>query len=162
VIVGAAICDHDSATRRLRGSVQRLTIGRMNPPAFARPQRALVGIVLLTCTVPSFAHHSAAMFDPKQSVTLIGTINAFQWTSPHCWIQLSVDGPQGAVEWSIQMGSTLELYRSGWRPSTLESGEKITIVAHPMRNGSHGGLFVSAANTDGTPLKTKSAGSSTP
>jgi hypothetical protein len=92
------------------------------------------------------------MFDDDKSVTLAGTVKSFQWTNPHCWIQLVVPGEAGSVEWSVEMGSPSLLFRAGWKPGTLKTGQKITVVIHPMRDGTPGGLFVSAVGPDGKPF----------
>ena len=99
------------------------------------------------------AHHSSAMFDPQQSLTLNGTVKQFQWSNPHCWIQVTVNDKAGPVEWSVEMGSPSQLFRSGWRPTILHAGEAIVVVVHPMRDGSKGGQFVSATHADGTPIE---------
>jgi hypothetical protein len=52
----------------------------------------------------------------------------------------------------VEMGSTAELYRSGWRPATVRPGDKVTIVVRPMRDGSPGAHFLSAVGPDGAPL----------
>ncbi|HWG29889.1 MAG TPA: DUF6152 family protein [Steroidobacteraceae bacterium] len=99
------------------------------------------------------AHHSGAMFDTQKLVTLTGTVRLFQWANPHCWIQLYAPALDGKmVEWSVEMGSTTELYRSGWRPHTLQAGQKISVVVHPARDGSPGAAFVSATGEDGAAL----------
>jgi Family of unknown function (DUF6152) len=117
-----------------------------------RYPKVLLGAPLLFSVMQALAHHSGAMFDDRKSVTLTGTVNAFQWTNPHCWIQVLVPGPAGAVEWSVEMGSPSLLVRGGWKPRTLKVGDAITVVIHPMRDGSRGGLFVSATHADGTPI----------
>ena len=98
------------------------------------------------------AHHSGAMFDSSRMVTLQGTVKDFQWTNPHSFIQLVVAAPDGAQEWSIEMGSPSQLYRSGWRPSSVRAGEALTVVINPLRDGTHGGVFVSATAADGRPV----------
>ncbi len=55
-----------------------------------RSSLVLLGVSLLLGTGAASAHHSAAMFDPSKEVTLTGTVKEFQWTSPHCWIQVLV------------------------------------------------------------------------
>jgi hypothetical protein len=92
------------------------------------------------------------MFDDKLSVTLIGTVKQFQWTNPHCWIQVLVPDKSGPVEWSVEMGSPSQLFRGGWKPKTVHVGDKIVVVVHPMRDGTKGGVFVSATRGDGTPF----------
>jgi hypothetical protein len=109
--------------------------------------------ILLLLTIPAAAHHSGAMFDDKKSVTLSGTVKEFQWTNPHCWIQVLVPAAQGEpVEWSVEMGAPFEVIRTGLRPGTIKAGDKITVVVQPMRDGSRAGLFVSAVGPDGKPL----------
>jgi hypothetical protein len=119
----------------------------------SRTQSLLCTASLLLLTVPAAAHHSGAMFDDKKSVTLSGTVKEFQWTNPHCWIQVLVPAAKGEpVEWSVEMGAPFEVVRTGLRPGTIKAGDKITVVVQPMRDGSRAGLFVSASGPDGKPL----------
>ncbi|HUK00831.1 MAG TPA: DUF6152 family protein [Steroidobacteraceae bacterium] len=113
-----------------------------------------VTALLLLMGGSAVAHHSTAMFDNAVASTISGTVKQFQWTNPHCWIQVLVVNDPGAGEWSIEMGSPSQLYRGGWRPGTLKEGDKITLTIHPMKDGSHAGLFVSAVTPDGKPLGT--------
>jgi Family of unknown function (DUF6152) len=110
------------------------------------------GLVLGIVSMPVPAHHSGAMFDDKSSVTLTGTVKQFQWTNPHCWLQVLVKDAAGSTEWSVEMGSPSQLFRGGWRPTIVHAGDSIVVVIHPMRDGSKGGLFVSATHGDGTPF----------
>ena len=110
--------------------------------------------LLSLATFPVLAHHSGAMFDDKTSITLSGTVKEFQWTNPHCWIQVAVPPEQGgeAVEWSVEMGAPFEVFRTGLRPRTIKPGDRITVIVHPMRDGTRAGLFVSATGPDGKPI----------
>ncbi len=116
--------------------------------------RVSLGITALLAAASVAAHHSPAMFDRGKNITLEGTVKEFQWMSPHCWIQLLVsDGAKpGAapVEWGIEMDNPLGLSRHGWKPSSLKAGDHVTIVAHPLRDGGHGGEVVSVTRADGT------------
>lgn len=111
------------------------------------------GIVLGVATVlfatPVSGHHSGAMFDAEESITLTGTVTSFQWTNPHCWIQVRVATETTSAEWSVEMGPPSDLFRGGWRPGTLQAGDKITVVVHPARDGSMAGLYISAADANG-------------
>ena len=99
------------------------------------------------------AHHSGNMFDRETTVELTGTVKEFQWTNPHIWIQVLVPDAEGAVEeWSIEGGVPNRLFRAGWRPTSFEPGDEVTIVANPMRDGAKGGAFVGAKLADGTTL----------
>jgi hypothetical protein len=113
---------------------------------------AAIGIASLLTPVKTGAHHSAAMFDEQKSVTVAGTVRLFQWTNPHCWIQMLVSGAREPTEWSVEMGSPGQLYNKGWKPGTLKAGDKIVVVIHPLRDGTNGGVFVSATDAAGNPL----------
>ena len=98
-------------------------------------------ILMLTCPVQ--AHHSFAMFDNEKEATLEGTIKEFQWTNPHTWIQVMVKDASGKdVEWSIEGGSPNSLSRSGWKRTSIKSGDKATVVIHPLKNGEPGGSLM--------------------
>jgi Family of unknown function (DUF6152) len=108
--------------------------------------------LLIEC--PVLAHHSAALFDHEKQRTLSGTVKEFQFTNPHCWIQLLVSDGDGTAEWNIEMGSPAHLIRAGWKRNTLKPGDKIAVVINPLREGANGGGFVSAIGVDGNPIGT--------
>ena len=102
---------------------------------------------------PAQAHHSMAMFDQSKTVSLKGTVKQFQWTNPHCYIQMMVKDAAGKdVEWSLEMGANVYLYNLGWRPSTVQPGDTLTVAVIPLRNGQRGGLLVEAKTADGKTL----------
>jgi hypothetical protein len=114
---------------------------------------AIVGVIALALQgSAAIAHHSPNMFDPKKAVTLTGTVREFQWTNPHCYIQLVVGSGARQVEWNLEMGAPMYLYNRGWRPSILKAGDRITVTIAPLRSGARGGLVETAARADGTPL----------
>lgn len=105
--------------------------------------------LMLAASVPSQSHHSFAMFDGEQVKTLHGTVKEMQWTNPHCFLQVLVPGPQGSVEWSIEMHSPAVSTRMHWNRDTLRPGDQVTVVIHPARAGAPGGFLVSATGPDG-------------
>jgi hypothetical protein len=115
-------------------------------------RRVPLGLASTLIAMHGWAHHSGGMFDDTRLMTLTGTVSSFQWTNPHCWIQVQIPGSSGSVEWSVEMGSPSLLFRAGWRPGSLKPGDRITVVIHPMRDGTSGGLFVSSASGDRKPL----------
>jgi hypothetical protein len=118
----------------------------------------IVGAAAVLVAAPCMAHHSMAMFDPAKTLTLHGTIKEFQWTNPHCFIQLLVPDPARpaapgrAVEWSIELNSPLASYRLGFRPRMLKPGDQVTVVISPVKDGSAGGQFISATDAAGRRL----------
>lgn len=117
------------------------------------PIAGALALALMAPSVPAQAHHSMAMFDMNKTVTLKGTVRQFQWTNPHCYIQLMVKEASGAEkEWSLEMGAPMYLYAKGWRPTILKPGAAVTIVINPLRNGEPGGVVLTATSADGKPI----------
>jgi uncharacterized protein DUF6152 len=114
--------------------------------------KRLLLFVSLALAVGSLqAHHSAAMFDMSKTVTLQGTVKEFQYTNPHSWLQVLVMSPDGkTVEWGFETEGPSTLLRVGIKSKTFQPGDKVTIVAHPMRDGRPAGAWVSATKADGT------------
>jgi hypothetical protein len=113
----------------------------------------LVAVLGLGFAVPAQAHHSGAAFDRQQQKTLTGTVREFEWTNPHCYIQLLVRTDKGEVqEWSLEMGAPQHIYSAGWRPTTVKPGDKITVTFFPLRDGGNGGEIQSATTLDGKAL----------
>jgi hypothetical protein len=85
------------------------------------------------------------MFDKEKSVTLDGTVKEYQWTSPHTWLYVVVKADDGdAQEWKLEGHAPADLLRSGWSKSSMKAGDKISVVIHPLKDGSHGGQILDA------------------
>jgi hypothetical protein len=111
------------------------------------------GIAAAMFAAPALAHHSFAMFDGEKTVTVEGTVKAFQWIYPHSWILLMVPNSDGQLEqWPIEMGSPGGLAKEGWLPRTLTPGMKIRAVIHPLKDGTHGGQYLAVTLEDGKTL----------
>ena len=117
-------------------------------------KKALLAVVAsVACVAPALAHHSFAMFDQSKDVTLKGTVTEFQWTNPHAFIHIEVPNDSGAQEvWQVELNSPNNLKRQGWKSTSVKTGDKVTLVIKPLRDGSKGGLFVSMKLPDGTVL----------
>jgi len=114
-------------------------------------KRLLLAVSLAVAVGSTQAHHSAAMFDMSKTVTLQGTVKQFQYTNPHCWLQVLVMSPDGkTVEWGFETEGPSTLLRVGIKLKTFQPGDKVTIVAHPMRDGRPAGAWISATKADGT------------
>jgi hypothetical protein len=109
--------------------------------------------LMLALAAPAPAHHSSAMFDAQKTLPLSGEVREFQWTNPHCYIQLVVKNERGQVEeWSLEMGAPIYLYNQGWRRNTVKAGDRLSVTIAPLRNGDKGGLLLKATTADGKPL----------
>jgi hypothetical protein len=103
--------------------------------------------------LPVLAHHSFAMFDQSKQVTLVGTVKEFQWTNPHAFIHIEATVEGSTDVWDIELNSPNNLKRQGWKSTSLKAGDKVTVVANPLRDLSHkGGLFIAVTLPDGSVL----------
>jgi hypothetical protein len=105
---------------------------------------------LLLGSAAADAHHSFAMFDHVNRVTLAGTVTQFQWTNPHVFIELDVPDGNGALKhYSIECASPNVLMRVGWKYADVKKGDKVTLLINPLKNGDPGGMLETATLTDG-------------
>lgn len=117
-------------------------------------------IVLAVFSVPIQAHHSFAMFDQEKTIMVEGTLKEFEWTNPHCWLHVNVVNPSTGKtsEWAFEMGSIGQIAAQGWKADSVKAGDKITVEAHPMKDGSRGGQYQGAKLSDGRSFKQPPAG----
>lgn len=109
------------------------------------------------------AHHSFASFEMGKTMTLTGTVHAFEWTNPHSWIWLDVaDGKGGTVTWGLEGAAPGELTREGWSKRAVNAGDKISVDIHPLKNGQNGGSFSVVTFADGHVLGHPLGGSAPP
>jgi hypothetical protein len=115
-------------------------------------QLGITAALALSATAAS-AHHSFAMFDLGKDVTVDAVIKEVQFTNPHVWLQILIKDDKGTeTEWSIESGAPGMMLRNGWKPSTLKSGDKVTLTLHPLRDGKSGGSLVKVIVPDGRTL----------
>ena len=109
-------------------------------------RRAMFAAVLLmiACSSgPLSAHHSFSMFEMDKNVTYTGAVVEYRWNNPHVHFTVDIK-PGPGVEptivgrWDVEGGSTNIMTRQGWTRATLKPGDPITLVGHPMRDGSKG------------------------
>lgn len=114
---------------------------------------ALAGSLALVISAPAAAHHSTAMFDFSKAVEIKGTIKEFQWTNPHTWTKVDVEGAGSVVvQYGLEGMSPNYLSRNGWSKRTLKTGDKVTLQVYPLKDGRPGGFMVSVKLADGTVL----------
>jgi len=111
---------------------------------------------LLVAAPPSIAHHSRAMFDMTKNITYIGVVKEYRWQNPHSHIVIAVSAeardPSTVGTWDIEASSVNLMVSQGWNQMTYKPGDPITVVAHPMKNGSKSALLFYALRPDGTRL----------
>jgi hypothetical protein len=83
------------------------------------------------------AHHSTAMYDSQNPVTITGTVKKFEWTNPHAFVYLEVkDEKTGKmVEWEVEMMSLNHLRGYGWTSKTVKQGDSLSATGAPAKSG---------------------------
>lgn len=114
-----------------------------------------IGVVLIAASA-CLAHHSRAMFDVARNLTYRGVVKAYRWENPHSHIVVTVgtDAKDASTvgTWDIEASSINLMVAEGWTRSTLKPGDPITVVAHPMKDGSKGALLFYVIMPDGKRL----------
>ncbi len=115
---------------------------------------ALFAAAAAFIAAPAMAHHSFAMFDHEKSVKISGTVKEFEFTNPHAWIHITATDEKSGrpVDWSFEMGSVGQIVAQGWKADTIKPGDKISVIMHPLKDGSRGGQYTSATLDDGRTL----------
>ena len=114
--------------------------------------KVLIAALVTACVVPVFAHHSMAGFDRTTTVSIEGTVKEFSWTNPHSWIAVETVKDGKTITWNFEMTAPAYLVRAGWKKSSVQAGQKVTVTGNPLITGEPGALFVSIKLPDGTLL----------
>jgi Family of unknown function (DUF6152) len=107
---------------------------------------SLTAIAVAAFAAPAFAHHSFAMFDAQQTVTLQGTVNEFEWVNPHSWLRITVNDEKTGkpLLWALELSSPSRLVTMGMHADSVRPGDAVSVTFHPMKDGTRGGQFIQA------------------
>ena len=95
----------------------------------------LLGSVPMTASLS--AHHSRAMFDVKELISVEGVVTKVEWKNPHMWVALDVPGSDGKTEsWGFEGSGAASMVAAGISPQILKVGNRVKIIAHPPRDKS--------------------------
>lgn len=117
-------------------------------------KKLLIGLIVLSCSGFSTAHHSRANFDSEKTVVLNGTIVDFSWRNPHVFVEISADDTNGNNQtWLVEAHSVTSMQRNGWNRESLKVGEPVKLTGSPDRDPSkYFVLMNSIEKSDGTKL----------
>jgi hypothetical protein len=106
-----------------------------------------VGLVLSAS--PVLAHHSAAQFDFQKPTQVEGVVQEMLVANPHTKLVLDVTDDKGTRLIEFEGHSRNNVYRRGWRPDIVKTGDKVTISIAPRKDGGDGGYVLSVKTADG-------------
>ena len=95
-----------------------------------------LNVLFFLSAISASGHHSMTGYDRSQTKTLRATIADFNWINPHVEIYFEVSqGSGAALKWLAEMPGPGRLEKNGWSKDTLKSGDQVTIVGNPARDG---------------------------
>jgi DNA/RNA endonuclease YhcR with UshA esterase domain len=101
-----------------------------------RPQFLAALFALVIAVAPAFAHHSLAMYDMSNPVTVKGVVERLDWTNPHAHIYVNVKDSKGNVEeWAIEIDRPEFLKRNGWTSTIIKPGDIIICTGGRAKSG---------------------------
>ena len=113
-----------------------------------------VAALLVFAAQYAMAHHSFAVFDHTQTVTVRGTVTKYQWTNPHGLIEVDYTAADGSTkQYTIELTSINMLTRAGWTSRSVKAGEKVKAIVAPLLSGEPGGLLLEVTFPDGKTLE---------
>ncbi len=99
---------------------------------------------LLACAVtalassPALAHHSAALFDFDDLVTLDGTVVKVDWQNPHVYLTIATSDAEGKPEQRDVQAASLSMVKAlGLTREMLPIGAHVKVTAAASRSGSN-------------------------
>ena len=120
-----------------------------------KTRRAVVACLALLMSSATIAlgHHSQAMFDLDNQITLEGRIVQVNWGSPHSLFFLEgrkVGEPDSEItRWAMEGPNPAGLTRAGWTKDLLKVGDRITAKGNGNRSGRPMMLLKEVTTSDG-------------
>ena len=110
----------------------------------------LAGTVAFGVSGPVASHHSHAMFDYNQLVSITGTVTKFSFRNPHVYLYVDVEEESGGIaNYSVEMSNLPNMIRRGIGLKTFQPGDVITVNMNPLRDGRPGGNYTTVVAADG-------------
>jgi hypothetical protein len=112
-----------------------------------------MALLVLIASGAVAAHHSFAVFDHSQTVTVTGTVTKYQWTNPHGFLEMDYRAADGTTKhYTIELTSINMLTRAGWTSRSIKAGETVKAMVAPLLSGEPGGLLLEVTLADGRML----------
>ena len=110
---------------------------------------------LAAMSVSTSAHHSMAMYDMQNNITVTGVVARIELKNPHSLFYMTTtDKDSKQVEWMLECQPLATLTTYGWSASTMKVGDKVTAVGSPARNGKPAMLVRAIQLPDGRTIRT--------
>jgi hypothetical protein len=122
---------------------------------------AVCAAVCAAFAAPAVAHHSYSMFDRDKTVTITGTIRAWEMVNPHSYLWVNVKNGAETQAWGLEGGGIQALQRAHVTKSSVKPGDKVSVDLHPLRDGRTGGQLTKLTMEDGKIIRLGGGGDAT-
>lgn len=96
----------------------------------------LAVLVLLLGVRPILGHYGTTWYDMDKTITLYGTATNFDWSNPHCVVEMDVKGAKGETQhWVLELAAPIHMSRVGWTRTSIKPGDQLVAETHPAKNG---------------------------
>jgi Family of unknown function (DUF6152) len=130
--------------------------------------RIVAGVALLAGlgALPAQAHHSFAMYDQTQTLTLTGVVYQFVAQANHAELHVYLIGPDGKLEkgsdgkphaYGVEMAGAAAVAEQGITSDSLPPGTIISFKVNPLREGTDFGSKAGTSAIAKCPWKTPPA-----
>ena len=91
--------------------------------------------IIAVVAAPAFAHHSfARAYFENKSISISGEIVAFEFRSPHAWVQIMAPDENGQLQkYSAEWFNPSRLSKMNVTKDTLKPGDHVVISGSPSR-----------------------------
>ena len=116
--------------------------------------------------LPAYAHHSFAMYDQTQTLTMTGVVYQFVAQANHAELHVYLIGPDGKLEknadgkphaYGVEMAGAAAVAEQGITAETMPPGTIISFKVNPLRDGSDFGSKAGNSALAKCPWKTPPA-----
>jgi hypothetical protein len=110
-----------------------------NRSVSVRSVSVLAALAALLAAGGAGAHHSfSAEFDGNKPVRLVGKLQKAEWTNPHTYFFLDVEGKDGKVDtWVLEASNPGALSRRGFKKGDIKLGDTLVVDGYLAKDGSH-------------------------
>ena len=110
----------------------------------------LVGVAVFALSGPASSHHSHAMFDHSEEVSIVGTVTKFSFRNPHVFLFVDVEEASGeVVNYWIEMSNIPNTIRRGIGYQTFQPGDVVTVNMWRLKDGRPGGNYTTIVTAGG-------------
>lgn len=93
--------------------------------------------LLLLAAVGAAQSPFSATYDSGQQVKLQGPVTRVDWVNPRAYLFINVRDAGGTIaNWAVDFGNPLDLEQDGWKRTTLQVGDVVTVDGFPARGES--------------------------